>query len=316
MLFSLVIPTFNRAHLLPDLLTSLEHMRIPDGIQWEIAVVDNNSTDSTKEAAQQFIQKASLPLRYIFEPMQGSSFARNRGVTETQGSILAFLDDDETVDRSWLVALHDAYTKFQCSGVGGRVIAKWIFPCPDWYTLEGPYRIVGPTSEHDLGSEYREYSTRTLLPVTANFSVKRKCFLKHGYFRTDMGPVGDNYVMGEDAEFCLRLIKGGERLIYSPQAITYNVVHKDRVTKKYCRQYHFRFGRIQAQRYEAGEGVRTYAHVPRYLFREYMETLLLWTVFSLSGKSRKSFFHRLKLNRLGGQILEHFLQGRHKRHGR
>lgn len=308
MLFSIVIPTYNRAQLLKNLLDSMERLHIPNNTEWEVLIVDNNSTDSIQEVIDEFIKRKSLPLYYFFEKEQGSSYARNRGIKESRGDIVAFLDDDEIVDENWLVSLREGFNSFQYAGIGGKVVAKWTFTRPDWYTTEGQFRIVGPTAGHDLGDANAEYTLDMPLPGSGNLAVKRECFQKYGYFRTDMGPVGNDYIMGEDREFCLRLINAGERLLYSPKAIVYNVVHKARVTKEYCKRYHFRFGRVQAKLYEPEEGARTYGNVPRYLFREYLEALLSLMGAAVRREKQARFYYRLRLSRISGQIFQHFLQ--------
>ena len=308
MYFSVVIPTYNRALLLLNLLDSLSKMHIPGNAEFEIRVVDNHSTDDTRDVVDSILKMKSLPLIYSFEKEQGASFARNRGIKESRGDIVAFLDDDETVDESWLAALCEGFERFQCAGIGGKVVAKWTFTPPDWYTTEGPFRIAGPTAGHDLGDQIKEYSVDSIVPPTANLAVKKECFQKFGYFRTDMGPIGNTYSVGEDTEFCIRLLKGGERLIYCPQAITYNKVHQERVTKEYCKRYHFQFGRTRASLHEAKEGERLYFNVPRYLFRMYGEAVLNWLRAIVRRKKQAIFYYRLSLGRIGGQIVQHVLE--------
>ncbi|MFQ5903112.1 MAG: glycosyltransferase [Candidatus Binatia bacterium] len=314
MLFSLVIPTYNRAQMVRSLLSSLEKVRIVKDTECEIVIVDNNSCDDTQDVVRDFKIKEPLRLRYFVEKKQGSSHARNRGIREAKGGIIAFLDDDETVDSEWMVAVGEAFERFQCVGVAGKVVPKWEFPCPDWYTQEGRYRIVGPTAGYNLGDAYKEYSMETLMPPTANLAVKREVFGKYGYFRTDKGPVGNqhDYSIGEDTEFCLRLVKAGERLIYSPRAIVYNVVHEDRVTKAYCKRFHFRYGRMQAQLYPPKQGTRRYINVPPWLLKEYLRTLLLWGTFTGCGNKRAGLYYRLKLSRAYGQIYQHLVD-RHRK---
>ena len=314
MLFSIVIPTYNRAQLLLSLLDSLERLHIPENTGCEILIVDNNSPDHTREIVDEFIKRKNMPIHYFFEKKQGATHARNRGIREVRGEIIAFLDDDETVDKNWLVALREGFDRFQCVGIGGKVVAKWTSPHPDWYTMEGPFRIVGPTSGHNLGDDYAKYSLETPMPSTGNLAVKRECFQKYGCFSTDLGlgPIGNIPGIGDDTEFCLRLFKGGGKLIYSPKAIVYNVVHKERVTKEYCKSYHFLFGRVQAKIYEPEEGVRTYGNVPRYLFREYLEALLSLMGAAVRREKQARFYYRLRLSRISGQIFQ-LLQQRQKR---
>lgn len=306
---SIVIPTFNRANLLLELLNSLAGMNPQPKIEWEVIVVDNNSSDGTKDVVHKALINTGLILTYLVEAQQGSSYARNTGARAAQGDIVAFLDDDETVDPHWLSALMVGFEKHSCAGIGGKIIAKWVTPVPDWYTIEEPFKIVGPTAEHNLGDQSRKYTLNDCLPATGNFAVKKDRLHTHGYFRTDMGPVGNDYFMGEDAEFCMRLMSRGEDLIYLPDAIAYNIVHANRLSKAYCRKYHFRFGRMLAQMNGSACRMKTWAYVPRYLFRECTETLLRWATSPICLERRAAFYYELQLDRIAGQIFESIKQG-------
>ena len=82
---------------------------MPSSIEWEILVVDNNSKDETRKVVEQFSFLDSKRYRYIFEPRQGKSFALNRGVHEASGDVLAFTDDDITVEPNWLFELTESF---------------------------------------------------------------------------------------------------------------------------------------------------------------------------------------------------------------
>jgi glucosyl-dolichyl phosphate glucuronosyltransferase len=307
---SIVIPTYNRVRLLHGLLDNLERLVIPENTDLEIIVVDNNSTDSTRDVVEEIRRKSRRAVRYILEKERGSSHARNGGIREAKGEIIAFLDDDETANADWLCEIMEAFGRFKCQGVAGKLIPKWTESPPEWYTTEGPYRIVGATSGHNRGDKYLEYTVDTLLPGTGNLAVRKECFEKHGLFRTDLGPRGEDYSLGEDKEFCIRLIQAGEKLIYAPNAVVYNTVHEDRVTKQYCKRYHFRYGRANAILFEPKPGTRRYFNVPRHLFRMYGEDLIRWIGAIVTGKSQAIFYYRLSLSRISGEIYEHFLQKR------
>jgi glycosyltransferase involved in cell wall biosynthesis len=74
----------------------------------EIVVVDNNSRDDTKLVVSRAARASAIPVRYVFE-RAGMSFARNRGLREATGSIVAFTDDDCVVDSGWIGALCDEF---------------------------------------------------------------------------------------------------------------------------------------------------------------------------------------------------------------
>ncbi len=85
-LVSVIIPTYNRAHLLPQALDSVLAQTYP---HHEIVVVDDGSTDNTATVLSRY------PVRLIQQNKQGPSAARNRGIRESQGDYIAFLDSDD-----------------------------------------------------------------------------------------------------------------------------------------------------------------------------------------------------------------------------
>src|SRR5687768_14967667 len=113
---SVIICTYNRSASLRLTLQSLEKMRRPPDLPWELIVVDNNSRDDTGHVIDQYRRTAAFDVRHVFESKQGHSHARNRGVEESKGSVLAFTDDDVTVDAHWLEEIRHTYEHFDCLG--------------------------------------------------------------------------------------------------------------------------------------------------------------------------------------------------------
>src|SRR3990170_1802357 len=96
---SVVISTYNRASQLSAALDAL--CAQVGGVNYEVVVVDNNSTDATAQVAASR-SRLHPHLRYIFEPRQGLPFARNTGVQATRAEIVAFTDDDVEVGPEWV----------------------------------------------------------------------------------------------------------------------------------------------------------------------------------------------------------------------
>lgn len=96
-LFSIVIPTFNRAHTIGNTLKSVYAQSFRD---FEVIVVDDGSVDNTSEAVQQYIQENHLT--YLFKENGGVATARNTGASKASGDYLIFLDSDDTVSDTWL----------------------------------------------------------------------------------------------------------------------------------------------------------------------------------------------------------------------
>ncbi|MGH8550016.1 MAG: glycosyltransferase, partial [Methylococcales bacterium] len=276
------------------------------GVTWEIIVVDNNSTDATGDVVEGFIRTAILPLWYCYEEKQGAAYARNRGVHAARGKILGFVDDDETLNSEWLAAVNAAFDRYGCAGVGGRVLPRWMNPPPAWYTTEGRYRIIGPIQDHDLGDVIKEYTIDSPMPLGGNLAVRRECFDKYGPFRTDLGPVrNEEYAMGEDTEFCLRLLQRGERLVYIPTAVTFNLVHPERLSKKFCRSFYFRLGRSVALLRGLGTGSPRIIGVPRHLFRSLAKLAAAWAGSVLRGNGPARLYFGFQLAYVAGEVYHH-----------
>src|SRR5580658_10275907 len=119
MKLSVIICTWNRAVLLRETLNSLGKTELPQDIDWEILIVDNNSTDETSEVCQEFVGQNPSRYRYIIEKRQGKSFALNTGIENARGKILSFTDDDVTVDAVWLAETIRMFESTPCAGVSG-----------------------------------------------------------------------------------------------------------------------------------------------------------------------------------------------------
>ena len=128
---SIIIPTRNRARFLADTLASLK--AAAKKYPTEIIIIDNGSTDNTREISIQFINTSSLPCRYIYEPTPGLHVGRNLGAQLAQGEILAYLDDDVFVDPDWLTGIQDAFTNYpELTLLGGPCIPHWEGQPPQW----------------------------------------------------------------------------------------------------------------------------------------------------------------------------------------
>src|SRR3990167_5510795 len=99
---SVVVPTYNRCESLIKALQSIADQTGIDKADYEIIVVDNNSTDKTKEIVEGFKRAFPGNLIYLFEQRKGKTFALNKGIESTRGEIIAMTDDDCVADRNWL----------------------------------------------------------------------------------------------------------------------------------------------------------------------------------------------------------------------
>lgn len=202
-MFSLVLCTYNRSALLGQALGSLAACEAPPG-DWELLLIDNNSRDPTRAVAESFVGR--LPLRYVFEPEQGLSAARNRALRECRGLVLLFTDDDLRFDPDWLVVYERAFAEQPEAGwFGGRIRPLWQDRPPRWLRDENMALISGLLVHYDLGSWNRAYQSTDPTPFGASFALRRRTFEQVGEFRTDLGVKGDVPGRGEEADYFERL---------------------------------------------------------------------------------------------------------------
>jgi glucosyl-dolichyl phosphate glucuronosyltransferase len=308
---TVIICTFNRCQSLAKALESVATTTLPESEEWEVVVVDNNSDDQTREVAKEFCQRYPDRFRYLFEPRQGKSYALNSGVQEARGDVLAFVDDDVTVESTWLRNLTAELRSGEWAGAGGRILLQWSCPPPSWLPVKEWYGRA-PLTMFDLGLEAGPLADA---PFGTNMAFHRRVFEKHGIFRTDLGPRPNSEVRNnEDTEFGRRLLAAGEQLKYEPTAVVYHPVPQNRLEKDYFLRWWFNKGRADVQ--EAGVAAHTKWFVngiPLYLFRKLAVGTLRWMV---TLEPSRRFTCRLTVWLLAGTIVEFHRQAQEVRHQR
>jgi glycosyltransferase involved in cell wall biosynthesis len=236
---SVVIGTFNRAHLLEDTLKVLGSQHCPQSLRWEIVVVDNNSTDATRQTVTAFSRTAPVPVRYVFEPRQGLSHARNRGIQEAHGFTIAFTDDDVIPTPDWIVGVSAALARWRADGVGGRVLPRWEAPPPEWL-LRNP-RLLSRLAIMDFeGARLLTLPTHGLPRVWgANMAFRRHVFDKVGVFDPRRGMTGQKFFRGEEVDLINRALESGLRIAYDSTLTVFHRIGPERMQKAYFRKLFF-----------------------------------------------------------------------------
>jgi glycosyltransferase involved in cell wall biosynthesis len=307
-MISVIVCTYNRASSLAAMLQSLAQMSVPSDLDWELIVVDNNSLDKTLAVVVEFQRLSGLNVRYLFEPKQGLCHARNRGIAESAGEIIAFTDDDVRVATDWLQELVGTFREFDCMGVGGKSIPAWNgLAKPTWLVTNGPYCLSrGPLLDFDLGSEAKEIQYP---PWGVNMAFRKAAFEKCGGFRTDLGVSGSGGMLGEDVEFGKRLLNSGEKIAYSPGAVVFHPVEPHRATREYFLQYYFKVGKTEIRLEGWPQGAALYFGIPRYMFRTLLERCKTW-LFTVAAEER--FYRKARVYSLVGQMCEAYASKKKK----
>jgi glucosyl-dolichyl phosphate glucuronosyltransferase len=308
---TIVLCTFNRCKSLEKALESIARTTVRESEEWEVLVVDNNSDDETREVVDDFCRRYPNRFRYFFEPRQGKSYALNSGIEKARGDVLAFVDDDVTVESTWLQNLTAGLGSGEWAGVGGRILAQW--PCvpPPWLP-EKEWFGRAPLTVFDLGFEA---GPLTDAPFGTNMAFHRRIFEKYGTFRTDLGPGPNGKIRNnEDTEFGRRLLSAGEQLKYEPAAVVHHPVPQDRLTRGYFLTWWFNKGRADIR--EAGVASDTkwlVSGIPLYLFRRVAVGTLRW--MATLNPSRR-FSRKLAVWLAAGMMVESYRRSKDDAHKR
>jgi glycosyltransferase involved in cell wall biosynthesis len=276
-------------------LDSLSESIVLTTTDWEVLVVDNNSSDQTREVSESFCKRDSRRFRYLFESRQGKSYALNTAIRESNGEILVFTDDDVTFEVTWLQDLTAVFEKAEYAGSAGRVLPQQTVQVPRWLALEGRYNLIGALcAYYDLGVEPQDLSRA---PIGANMAFRREMFNKYGNFRLDLGPSSLSRVSSEDTEFARRLLAGGERLRYVPSATVYHEIHQERIHKEFFLRWWLGLGRGSVREVDSGLSALQMIKV---CIRTGL-AVLQWT-FSIDSKRR--FYSKCQVWFGAGKLME------------
>lgn len=235
---SIIIPTFNGAlrigNCLDALLLQTERRDV------EILVVNDGSTDNTVEVVARYSR-----VRLISQPNTGPAAARNRGATESRGTIILFTDDDCVPMQGWLDAMLDPFQDPEVVGVKGayrtrqtRLLARFV-----QIEYEDRYRLMAGLPSIDFIDTY-------------SAAFRRVRFLEMTGYDTSF-PLA----CAEDVELSYRMSRRGWTMRFAPAAIVYHT-HPDTLMRYLKKKYKFAFWRVLAVRKNPSKAVKD-SHTPQ-----------------------------------------------------
>lgn len=217
---SVVVCTHNRAELLAGALSALQAQEL-DVSAYEVLVIDNNSTDSTREVATGFPS-----VRYVFEPRVGLSHARNRGFAEARGEYVAYTDDDCEPPPRWLRLAMDVIARHAPAVFGGPYRAFYKSPKPSWFKDEYWSR--------DHGDVPRALEAGETLPGN-NMFFRRSILEQSGGFDPRLGMAGNRSAYAEETALQnrLRSLRPETTIYYDPRLWVHHLVRPEQMTLRW-----------------------------------------------------------------------------------
>lgn len=295
---TVAICTRNRARSLHATLASLRSLRIPDGVSWDVLVVDNGSTDDTAAVAQGWAGR--LPVRCVCERRKGVAFARNTALRETPAELLLSLDDDATPDPGWLAAIVDAAQAYpQAAYFGGPVVVKYAGRVDKALLREAPFSIRG------FAPSDRRQVRGPALPhfIGVNMAYRLDLIRERFAFDTRLGPGAPGGVLGgEETQLQDDLDRAGLPGVFVPEAKVTHHVDAARVTWRYLTRWHFRASAAMVRRGLAPHG-ESWFGLPRWYFALLLARVAQLPAMVASGDRARLFNTWIAIVRNVGTIV-------------
>ena len=231
---SVIICTHNRADVLDAALASLARQTLASE-RYLVIVVDNASTDNTREVAEQWVSRNSN-FKYVNESQLGLSHARNRGIAESQAPFIAFLDDDARAVPEWLASICAAFQTSPCPALdGGPVALVWEGNQPPFWMSR---HLMHAVSYLDYGD-----TARTVAHVNGcNMAFDQTIFMEAGVFRSNLGRQGTFLLAGEESDLIHWAKVNGRGIYYDPHAKVDHFISRYRQTVKYFLRVYYGLG--------------------------------------------------------------------------
>jgi GT2 family glycosyltransferase len=293
---SVVICTRDRTE---DLAECLETLHQQDYCRYEIIVVDNAPSTRATEDLIKRRYGYEPHVRYVREDLPGLSNARNRGLAEASGNIIAYTDDDVLADRSWLTELVIGFSVTEdVACVTGLVVPLELETQAQlWFEEFGGYCKGFRTRIFDLDGHRPEnplfpYAI-AMVGTGSNMAFTKRVLMALGGFDPTLG-TGTRALGGEDLAAFFQIMTAGYKLVYTPSAL---IRHKHRPE----------YARLRKQMFGYGAGLTAYATKvllsdPARAFRELVPQLPAVMHYALSPDSpknaRKSVDYPAELTRL------------------
>jgi glycosyltransferase involved in cell wall biosynthesis len=215
------ICTYKRPVMLIRLLRELDKQRTDHVFTCSAVVVDNDASESARQAVEDVKKEVRFPIAYFCEPDQNIALARNKAVQNATGDFLALIDDDEIPQQEWLLELYKSIHAYNADGVLGPVLPYFEIEPPRWViksklcereSFTTGYRIENP----------RDTRTGNVLLRKSTVSGDDKPF-DHKFGRTG----------GEDVDFFKRMMSRGKVFIWCNEAYVREAVPPERLTRMY-----------------------------------------------------------------------------------
>ena len=284
-MITLIICTYNREKYIGPLLDSIAKNDYPT-TDYEIVLVDNNCTDNTRGVCEQFATThPEIAFRYVVEPEQGLSAARNKGIKEAKGEIIIYVDDDALVDKDYIRNYAEYFASHpETMAAGGPIEPLYETEEPKWMS---PYTKALLTAWMNYGDKVREYPNGRY-PGGGNAAYRKVVFDQVGLFNTELGRKGSALLASEEKDIFDKMRALGMQVLYLPTPILHHIIPQTKLEEDYFNRLTLQIGRSERMRTRA---ISKGKYLKRLLSEgiKWGGTLALLSLYTLQGHPMKGW---------------------------
>jgi succinoglycan biosynthesis protein ExoM len=236
---SVCVCTYKRPQMLSTLLSKLQDQVTENLFTYSAVVVDNDSNQSAKGIVTDWQARSTIQINYHCEPEQNIALARNKAVENAKGKLIAFIDDDEFPENTWLINLLNTQNQYKATGVLGPVKPYFEVEPPRWI-IKG--RICDRVSFPTGTMLKNQKKTRTGNVLLSKESLRDQ----EMPFNPEFGRTG-----GEDVDFFHRMMTRGFTFVWCNEACVYEIVPQDRFKRIFYLKKALLRGKVNADKSSA-----------------------------------------------------------------
>jgi glycosyltransferase involved in cell wall biosynthesis len=248
--------------------------------------VDNNCTDNTRSVCEQFATAhPEVAFRYVVEPEQGLSAARNKGIKEAKGEMIIYVDDDALVDSDYIRTYAEHFAAHpNTMAAGGPIEPLYETQEPSWMS---PYTKALLTAWMNYGDKVREYP-KGRYPGGGNAAYRKVVFDQVGLFNTDLGRKGTALLASEEKDIFDKMHALGMQVLYLPTPVLHHIIPQTKLEEDYFNRLTLQIGRSERMRTRA---ISKGKYIKRLLSEgvKWGGTLVLFCLYTLQGTPKKGW---------------------------
>lgn len=210
---SVIIPTYNRSQIVKKCLNALLEQTFSYK-DFEILVIDDGSTDATKDIVIKTQSSSRVSIEYFFQENKGPAAARNLGIKNAKGEILILIDDDIIATAKLLDEHINWHHQFKENNIATLGYVTWF---PEFKITRFMYWLEHGGPQFTYGDLEGKTEIDFNYFYTANISLKKKFLLENGLFDEDFP-----YPAYEDLELAYRLKRKGLKIFYNKNAVAFH----------------------------------------------------------------------------------------------